>query len=175
MTPDPRTAERALDAALQAPKWAVRPAGFKSYYAHEGPGWTADLKVDYDRATNWPTRDACRAARRFLRERGVDIATVRAYATRKGLHLRVWVNGALLDSAILHVQTLLRDDPWRARFNAARVVKGLGGWNVLFTEKWKDGVLVSWETYDLAWTETISRWLGVKSATVAKKRMRSAT
>ena len=173
----PRAAEAALDVRQGAVTAAVRPAGFKSYYAHEAAGWSATFKVDYDLAINRPSRTACRAAAAWLRKRGIRLTAVRAYTTRKGLHLRAWavdtVGQVPSDVEIWTVQNVLNDDPWRVTFNLRRVEKGVVGWNVLFTEKWKDGILVSWETYDPGWTAKFESWLGVAKKTTTKRSARS--
>lgn len=151
-------------------QWPARPNAFKSWYATESAGWTADIKVDYDFDENRPSERGATMAYRYLRRQGFVVHALRAYTTRKGLHLRMWVR-ALRDpmqtdaklrllewDEILQIQEWLNDDARRRDFNQMRVTRLEQGWNVLWSEKWHSGSMISSECFDAEWTATFSRW-----------------
>lgn len=128
--------------------------------------WSAHLKVDYDErkhplSAGAPNPISLRRIRRFacvdlvhLTGGGVtraDVVDARVYRTRKGHHLRVFFRPDLprLPAAtILAMQAALGDDPRRQRMNEARVAKDQPNWNVLWTKKFVNGVLVGEEVLD---------------------------
>lgn len=160
-----RSSEAVLDSlfANVSPR-SSGPGRFKSWFAREEEGWTATLKVDFDDERNVPTEQGTRYAGRFLARRGFRLVEIKAYRTRKGLHLRVWLshpNGRqLTERQILGLQQELGDDPVRCRFNRERVEDGETGWNVLWSEKWHNGRRVMCETSDPEWTARFVAWLG---------------
>lgn len=202
-----RAAEADLDRLFStwAPSARSRPHAQRSFYAYEGAGYTATLKVDYDLAiprpraierrtivaggvkwtaevprANRPSRAGAIAARRYLDEWNIKIHAVRAYTTGKGLHLRVWLDdrnavasglnpttnfrARMVDADVLYLHALLGDDPSRQLLNALRVERGEVGYSVLWTSKYKNGRLISRETFSPEWTARFARWLGFRGA-----------
>lgn len=157
-------------------RWSALPNAFKSWYATEGSGWTADIKVDYDLPDgtalgtgNRPKEPGAQRVKAYLKRQGFVVRALRAYTTRKGLHLRIWmrtkpeVEVRLLDwEEVLQIQEWLNDDARRRDFNQIRVNRLEDGWNVLWSEKWHSGELISGERFDPEWTATFARWLGVE-------------
>lgn len=152
--------------------WSSLPNAFKSWYATEGAGWTADIKVDFDfndGEGNRPKEAGAQRVKMYLARQGFCVRAVRVYATRKGLHLRAWVRCLRVDEVrpldweeILQIQEWLNDDPKRRDFNQIRVSHLEEGWNVLWSEKWHSGELISSESFDPEWTATFARWLGAE-------------
>lgn len=139
------------------------PGAYKSWYADEAaPGWSAPIKVDYDFDKTKPKAKDVKAVAAFLKKHSMTASLVRAYTTRRGLHLRVWVDPDMLtDAQILSVQERLGDDPMRCVFNAARVERGEIAWNVLFCRKARNGKIISQEEYSREWTAKFMKWFGV--------------
>jgi hypothetical protein len=131
---------------------------YKSWLAIEMEGGTADIKVDYDVAVNRPRM---RDFRRATKEYDLQFTLIRGYTTRKGVHLRAWLEKSrdMSDVELLRLQAMLGDDPRRQAFNASRVQRGVKGWNVLWTMKIRNGEVVGREVYSEEWTEKFTRWL----------------
>lgn len=134
---------------------------FKSRYYFERADPLNDIKVDYDFNRNpiqW--RHLSRVAGKLFR-RPIELVRLEAYRTSKGAHLRGWTLAALGHYSILRVQKLLGDDPIRQQFNRRRVRRGEKNWNVLWNEKWRNGICVSREVYDEELTQRfreVLRW-----------------
>ena len=94
----------------------------------------------------------------MIRELGLAVGRVDVRRTSKGHHLRAWLrwtSGSLRPvpaPTVLRLQDALGDDPLRRRFNALRVAREEPGWNILWTEKHRNGEVVMREEPDEAWT-----------------------
>jgi hypothetical protein len=158
-----------------------RPHAFKSSIYIEDEYETAHLKVDFDTHKN-PialTRivRALSNATHFRHavtgeKTAFQIVESVVFTTGRGHHLRVWFTageGVIPATTILRIQASCGDDPQRQVFNAARVKRGEGGWNVLWRQKWKNGALLSEERMDAELTAELKRRLQpIKDASYAR-------
>lgn len=143
------------------------PMAFKSRLYIERYGWDADIKVDIDDHKNPFRISNLRVTAKWLKSRSYLIKRVVGYKTGRGSHIRIWFVAGSSDTGgidvppytVLRVQAMLGDDPVRQRFNMRRVRRHEDGWNVLWTEKWRNGELVSKETIDPVLTRTLERVL----------------
>jgi hypothetical protein len=136
------------------------PCAFKSAFYVEGTSeWDADLKCDYDQRN--PLRQfRLREAAAYLVSRKIVVIKVVVATTRKGHHLRVWLDRRVGPYTALRLQAMLGDDPYRHRFNTRRVRHRREGWNVLFSAKYHNGILTSHEQFDALWTDVATRIFG---------------
>lgn len=164
-----RHEERVMDSLRSSTAHrAVQANAFRSWLAQEHEGWTADLKVDFDRGKSRPSKNAAIAAAVMLASYGFRSVEAFAYTTARGWHLRVWVERIprcghrrrITDHQIARVQECLGDDPIRAAFTRERIRRGECGWSILWTSKRKNGRVVSAEVRDDELTEKFRQWLG---------------
>jgi hypothetical protein len=105
-------------------------------------------------------------ARVLLDQLGLAVGRVDVRATTKGHHLRAWLRWAsgstrpVPASTVLRLHAALGDDPMRQEFNERRVRREEPGWNVLWREKHRNGVVVMREEPDEAWTARARAALG---------------
>lgn len=126
------------------------PIMVKRRYDIERDGWNAHIKVDYDKK-HIPMRRVGRVAS-FLSKRKLAVVGADVRTTRKGYHLRIWLDKDIGPYTALRAQEILGDDPMRQRFNRKRVRKQKPGWNVLFNEKWRGEKCIMREEKDEAMT-----------------------
>ncbi len=149
------------------------------------PTWDASIKVDYDHGNRMSMR-ALRETAAYLAKkripvpreipysinaikgRSVSIRVTRVHVgrTRKGLHLRLWLDPYIGGSCpiksahqytVLRIQEMLGDDPVRQKFNRGRVRRHRKGWNILFTSKLHNGQVTSCERFDLRATLRVQK------------------
>lgn len=143
--------------------------------------WDASLKCDYDRIGDSRKRDKANKKDKanpirisnlnrtaeYLRKHGFKVTRVHVGRTRKGFHVRIWLDPYVGGSSfkgmytVLKLQAMLGDDPFRQAFNASRVRRKRRGWNILFTSKIHNGVITSREVFDLDWTLKVSKIFGL--------------
>lgn len=142
----------------------------RSFYV-ETEGWDADVKVDYDTKRNPFRIYRIQSAANFFKKYGLRVVDLKVYTTRKGHHLRIWLDRRIGPYRALRIQSILNDDPQRQRFNKIRVRKKMAGWNVLFTQKWIGKTLHWKETEDSEATKLVWTKLGEErqEATLTKK------
>lgn len=153
---------------MDSTKTAIRansyPMAFKSRYYVESRDHDADIKVDYDSHKNPPDIETIREAAAWLKRRSYRVRRVVGYNTGRGHHVRIWFVLGYKESGhivppftTLRVQRMMGDDPVRSRFNERRVRRHENGWNVLWCEKWRNGVKVSEERVDHVFTRQLER------------------
>lgn len=133
--------------------------------------WTAHIKVDHDQ--NNPLLMS--RIRRFAiadisslsngKVKRSDVVDARVYRTKKGSHLRLFFRPdlpRLPAEVILAMQAALGDDPKRQEMNAERVAKNQPGYNVLWTQKYVNGVLIGEEKINNDLTAEVRRVFHVK-------------
>lgn len=165
------TAERHGSSAHLKVDFDLRPTEFKTA-----------LGKTWKKPANPPSKALFVKVARLLKREGIRVACVLGYTTGRGVHLRAWVepeegffkrNAAPgpfkpppepTDQTIWELQQLLGDDPIRVEFNRQRIDRGEVGWNVLWTEKWRNFKLVSFEDPSTEWTSYFRQWLGLKHA-----------
>jgi hypothetical protein len=137
---------------------------FKSRYYVETRDHDADIKVDYDSHKNPPNLAEIREAAAWLKRRSYKVRRVIGYTTGRGYHVRIWLVWGAKETGhivppytVLRMQRMMGDDPVRARFNECRVRRQENGWNVLWTEKWRNGLKVSEERVDNVLTKQLER------------------
>jgi len=148
----------------------------RSFYI-EKEDWDATIKVDYDTNRNPISIRRIRSVAKFLHKHKLDIVKIVVSTTRKGYHLRIWLDKPIGPYRTLRIQSLLGDDPQRQKFNRIRVRRKMNFWNILFNQKWI-GKTLAWkespdqlmtklvwsklseEKYDDEWTQRIGRVLG---------------
>jgi hypothetical protein len=97
-------------------------------------GGDATLKVDYDGVV--PVRKIA-VTGKYLKKRRFSIKRLEVSKTRKGHHLRIWLDKEIGPYTTLLLQSMLGDDPQRQKFNRIRVRRHKHGWNVLFNAKYR--------------------------------------
>ncbi len=138
-----------------------KPDAFKSRLYIEKRDWHADIKVDIDDHKNPFRVSDVHATAKWLKSRRYKVKRVTGYKTGRGWHIRMWFDGGLSDGhnvppyTVLRVQAMLGDDPVRQKFNMRRVRRHEDGFSVLWTEKWRNGELVSKETLDSKFTKLL--------------------
>lgn len=178
------TARRASTARPNATSHPSLPVAFRSILSIEkcaagDDRWAAHLKVDYDErkhplSAGAPNPISLRRIQRFAcvdvvhltggRLSRADVVDARVYRTRKGHHLRVWLRPDLPRppaATILAMQAALGDDLRRQKMNEARVAKDEPNWNVLWTKKYVNGVLVGEEVLDAELTRKVREIFGL--------------
>jgi len=165
------------EAENDRPKQASYPFSFKEALYVELPSphephkdtWSASIKVDYDVARN-PLRIATwKLVAKYLRSRNIRVTRAFVGRSRKGFHLRLWVEPYIGGSTykgcytVLRIQEMLQDDPVRQSFNRGRVARKRPGWNVLFTHKFHNCELTSCEKFDPVLTLKASKIFMVES------------
>lgn len=133
------------------------PMAVKRRYDIEKDGWDAHIKVDYDEK-KIPFHRIRRIVP-FLSKRWLRVVRVEVAETRKGYHLRIWLNRPIGPYTALGAQEILGDDPIRQVFNKRRVRKRRPGWNVLFNEKWRGEKCIMRENPDADATREVTRIL----------------
>lgn len=131
------------------------PFAVKRTFFIEREGWDANIKVDYDDNKNKILIKNIRSASAFLKKKKLEVTKVKVSRTRKGYHLRIWLNKTIGPYTTLRIQSILGDDPERQKFNLIRVRKKMNGWNVLFTEKWRGKTQVWVDEFDEAKTKLV--------------------
>lgn len=143
------------------------PGAFRSQYAVEEADddyrWRAHIKVDHDRGNPFLLGRLRQFITQLARMTGgrvtrADVVDARVYRTRKGHHLRVWFRPErprLPAEVVLAMQAVLGDDPTRVKMNEGRVARGEVNWNVLWTKKYVNGLLVSHEELDEEKTDKV--------------------
>ena len=139
-----------------------------SAYEEFGPTWNASLKVDYDTNRNPLKISLIKKTQKYMHRRGMHVWKIFVGKTRKGWHLRVWIQYNPLHVAYdyydhywlpaattLKLQSMLGDDPFRQKFNASRVRRKKAGYNVLFTHKYYNGKLIGQEVFDPEMTKKV--------------------
>jgi len=129
------------------------PIMVKRRYDIERDGWNAQIKVDYDEK-HIPMRRVQRVAG-FFAKRRLNVLDADVRATRKGFHLRIWLDKDIGQYTALKAQEILGDDPMRQKFNRKRVRKKKPGWNVLFNEKWRGEKCIMREEKDETMTNRV--------------------
>jgi hypothetical protein len=68
------------------------------------------------------------------------------HRTRKGWHVRIWIDFPLSPRRLNDLQSWMGDDEARVRMNERRIKKGIEPWNRLWLMKFKlDGTIISRE------------------------------
>ena len=126
----------------------------------EDDRWSAQIKIDYDRVPVWRN---LRQLAVWLRARRLRVTRTEGYRnqptnsdpqacrTRRSYHVRIWLDGRFTTRTILRAQAIAGDDTDRHAMNVARVRARVDPWNLLFTKRFQDSVLVAEEVHD---TET---------------------
>jgi hypothetical protein len=128
------------------------------------PTWDASLKIDFDHGNPIRKRLLVHAAKEIVCS-GYKISRLFVGKTRKGHHVRIWLDPYIGGSTnkgqytVLRFQRLLGDDPIRQRFNRGRVRRKRKGWNILFTAKVHNGMVTSAEEYDPEMTTRVAKAL----------------
>jgi len=156
------TATRSTSPSTEHPSF---PHAFKSrYYVERGDGWDATVKVDYDGRNPLSIRKIMSAKKMIDRLRLVA-TRAEVSRTKKGHHLRVWLRSPhgrpVPARTILRLQAVFGDDPMRQKFNTARVRRDEPGWNVLFTCKYRNGILLYREEADAEKTIEVCKTLNL--------------
>lgn len=121
--------------------------------------WDASVKVDYDTARNPIRVRDWKNTAEYLKKHGYTVTRAFVGRSRKGWHLRLWldpvIGGATYNGCytVLKLQEMLGDDPIRQRFNRGRVRRKRPGWSILFTHKFHNCELTSCEVYNPEWTK----------------------
>jgi hypothetical protein len=137
------------------------PNAAKRRYDIERSGWNAHIKVDYDEK-RIPMFRVKRVAL-FLSRGRLTVLHAEVCETRKGYHLRIWLDRAIGPYTALKAQEILGDDPMRQKFNRKRVRKHRPGWNVLFNEKWRGEKCIMREEKDDQLSATLLEMLRPKN------------
>jgi len=132
---------------------------FKSLYYEETKYSDATIKCDFDKRNPMSVVRVSRVIERISSfRRDFMVRSLMICTTRKGHHLRMWLNttrGIPTARSVLRIQSAMGDDPMRQRFNAARVRRGEPHWNVLWNKKIRNGKTVSEEVLDVELTKRL--------------------
>ncbi len=111
-----------------------------------------ELKIDIDYKPENPLKFAKEFANKLKFTCDIlkiEVEAVEVYETNKGFHIYVWINSKkeLDNKDIIILQLSLGSDYKREIFNLSRVwsFDNIAIWNVLFSRKYDNGVLISKE------------------------------
>ena len=110
--------------------------------ASKHPEWT-EIMLDYD-IKDW--RRCTARISPWLDHLRPHVKDCDVRKTRKGYHVRIWIDLPLIPRRLNDLQAGMGDDGARVRMNERRIKKGIESWNRLWLIKFKlDGTVISKE------------------------------
>jgi hypothetical protein len=126
----------------------------------------SELKLDFDKKNKLDIKRIGWVSR-FCR---LTVKDVKAWKTKNGIHIRIWIKEKLHPLIVVLIQSLMGSDYARECYNACRVLNLTINpekysktaheiWNVLFYKKIYKGKVVSEEKFDKKLTKKLKKEL----------------